>query len=208
MNLYLWAKMKKFDKDFIFTKKVHDKLAKKIIYEKLNWQIQELNINIAKSLDVNNAVDRFAYDKNSKKIITIQERFREKKYFNYSDFTIRYKREKNNNTDRVNSEFFKLDCDYFVYGIIDESKENVDNSKKFLKFVVIDVFELKNLFKINRIVINDKSNSKKCIFVNNVLTCPVIYNKDDSSSFVPIDVFELINNFFDSKVILKQEGFN
>ena len=71
--------MKKFDKDFIFTKKVHDKLAKKIIYEKLNWQIQELNINIAKSLDVNNAVDRFAYDKNSKKIITIQERFREKK---------------------------------------------------------------------------------------------------------------------------------
>jgi hypothetical protein len=200
--------MKKFDKDFIFTKKVHDKLAKKIIYEKLNWQIQELNINIAKSLDVNNAVDRFAYDKNSKKIITIQERFREKKYFNYSDFTIRYKREKNNNTDRVNSEFFKLDCDYFVYGIIDESKENVDNSKKFLKFVVIDVFELKNLFKINRIVINDKSNSKKCIFVNNVLTCPVIYNKDDSSSFVPIDVFELINNFFDSKVILKQEGFN
>ena len=208
MNLYLWAKMKKFDKDFIFTKKVHDKLAKKIIYEKLNWQIQELNINIAKSLDVNNAVDRFAYDKNSKKIITIQERFREKKYFNYSDFTIRYKREKNNNTDRINSEFFKLDCDYFVYGIIDESKENVDNSKKFLKFVVIDVFELKNLFKINRIVINDKSNSKKCIFVNNVLTCPVIYNKDDSSSFVPIDVFELINNFFDSKVILKQEGFN
>jgi hypothetical protein len=200
--------MKKFDKDFIFTKKVHDKLAKKIIYEKLNWQIQELNINIAKSLDVNNAVDRFAYDKNSKKIITIQERFREKKYFNYSDFTIRYKREKNNNTDRVNSEFFKLDCDYFVYGIIDESKENVDNSKKFLKFVVIDVFELKNLFKINRIVINDKSNSKKCIFINNVLTCPVIYNKDDSSSFVPIDVFELINNFFDSKVILKQEGFN
>jgi hypothetical protein len=200
--------MKKFDKDFIFTKKVHDKLAKKIIYEKLNWQIQELNINIAKSLDVNNAVDRFAYDKNSKKIITIQERFREKKYFNYSDFTIRYKREKNNNTDRINSEFFKLDCDYFVYGIIDESKENVDNSKKFLKFVVIDVFELKNLFKINRIVINDKSNSKKCIFVNNVLTCPVIYNKDDSSSFVPIDVFELINNFFDSKVILKQEGFN
>jgi hypothetical protein len=200
--------MKKFDKDIIFTKKVHDKLAKKIIYEKLNWQIQELNINITKSLDVNNAVDRFAYDKNSKKIITIQERFREKKYFNYSDFTIRYKREKNKNANRVNSEFFKLDCDYFVYGIIDETKENVDNSKKFLKFVVIDVLELKNLFNTNRIIINDKSNSKKCTFFNNILTCPVIYNKDNSSSFVPIDVFELINNFFDSKVILKQEGFN
>lgn len=44
------------------------------------------------------------------RLITIHERFREVKYRNYNDFTVRYMRPKNVHEDRRLSEFFKLDA--------------------------------------------------------------------------------------------------
>ena len=126
-----------YNDDRKFTNYVHENIAKKQIYPKLNWIIQDINTIVAENVDINNSVDYFAIDSNNNKIITIQERFREKKYLNYNDFTIRYKRIFNKDPNRKLSEFFKLNVNYFVYGIIDQSKIDVNENGNFVKYAII-----------------------------------------------------------------------
>lgn len=196
-----------YKSDREFTDIVHDKLACSIIYPLLNWDIQNINLKMLNNIDTQNAVDYIAIDKNKLKTVTIQERFREKKYSNYTDFTIRYKREHNKYDDRKLSEFFKLDADYFVYGIIDTDKYNVKEATRFLKYCVIDVNKLKQLIDSELIIIDEKSGMKRCFIENNKMICPVIQNHDYSSSFIPVDILILSSLFEDENVILIQEGF-
>lgn len=159
------------------------------------------------NLDISNAVDYIALDKTEQRIITISERFRERKYSNYTDFTIRYKRDFNIHEERKLSEFFKLDADYFVYGIIDEEKTRVYEARDFIKYCVIDIIKLKALFDAGNIIIDENSSSKRCFIQGEKLICPVINNNDNSSSFFPVDVILLNTLFGDTEVIILQDGF-
>lgn len=189
-----------------FSDVVHEKLACKLIYPKLNWCIQNTNSNVLNNIDTRNAIDYIAIDKNNSKMITIQERFRDKKYNNYSDFTIRYKREYSKFNDRKHSEYFKLDADYFVYGIIDQEKVRVYDANEFLKFCVIDIKKLKEYIDIGKIIISENTNKKQCFIEKNCLVCPVINNRDFSSSFFPVDIV-LLAMLFDDTIIISQDGF-
>ena len=195
-----------YKSDREFTDIVHSKLACSIIYPLLNWDIQDMNLKMLNNIDTQNAVDYIAIDKNKIKTVTIQERFREQKYSNYTDFTIRYKRDYNKHDERKLSEFFKLDADYFVYGIIDTDKCRVNEAKKFLKYCVIDVNKLKQLIDSELIVIDEKSGMKKCFVKDEKLVCPVIQNHDCSSSFIPVDIL-LLYALFEDDVIVLQDGF-
>lgn len=189
-----------------FSNFVHDKIAKKYIYPKLLWIIQDVNTFMLENVDINNSVDYFAIDKSKDKIITIQERFRESKYSNYNDFTIRYKREFNKNENRLYSEFFKLNVDYFVYGIIDQSKNNVDSNAKFIKYAVINIHTLMDLIEQEKIVIEENAKTKFCSVHNEKLYCPVIQNFDKSSSFVPFDI-SMMKRLFPNGLIIDSYGF-
>lgn len=195
-----------YESDRRFTDLVHKNLACKIIYPKLNWDIQNLNSNMLKNIDINNAVDYIAFDRNNEKIVTIQERFRENQYSRYSDFTIRYKREHNKHEERKLSEYFKLDVDYLVYGIIDESKIRVTEAKNFLKYCVIDINKLKEYIDLGKIIIKENTNLKGCTINDEKLICPVIQNNDFSSSFFPVNI-PLLSKYFNSAIII-QYGFN
>lgn len=196
-----------YSSDRSFSDIVHDSLALNLIYPKLNWEIQDLNAKILENIDLTNAVDYVAIDKNNMKIITIQERFREVRYSNYNDFTIRYKREFNQHEERKLSEYFKLDVDYFVYGIIDRNKHDVLKAKKFIKFCIININEFKNLIDQGKIKILENTNKKRCYVDNKILICPVIQNYDFSSSFFPVDIVLLMGLFKTENVVLFQEGF-
>lgn len=195
-----------YNDDRKFTNYVHENIAKKQIYPKLNWIIQDINTIVAENVDINNSVDYFAIDSNNNKIITIQERFREKKYLNYNDFTIRYKRIFNKDPNRKLSEFFKLNVNYFVYGIIDQSKIDVNENGKFVKYAIINIEKLLEMIDNDRIIIDESLQSKYCKIEDNILRCPVIENYDHSSSFVPFDI-KILKNLFDKEIIIYSEGF-
>lgn len=195
-----------YNDDRKFTNYVHENIAKKQIYPKLNWIIQDINTIVAENVDINNSVDYFAIDSNYNKIITIQERFREKKYLNYNDFTIRYKRVFNKDPNRKLSEFFKLNVNYFVYGIINQSKIDVNENGKFVKYAIINIEKLLEMIDNGRIIIDESLQSKYCKIEDNILRCPVIENYDHSSSFVPFDI-KILKNLFDKEIIIYSEGF-
>lgn len=194
-----------YKQDRKFTNAVHDNLAMKIIYPKLHWVIQPLNPKLCKNIDMHNAVDYMAVDSKTQSIRTIQERFREYKYRNYTDFTIRYKRPENPDPGRRQSEFFKLDADYFVYGIINASKENVDEATDFVKYAVVDLEKVLGLIESGQIVVDANLQSYRCQRDGNRMLCPVIRNKDHSSTFVPIDI-AILSRIAPDAIVL-QKGF-
>lgn len=196
-----------YKSDRYFTDYIHNNLAVKKIYSLLNWVPQQLNQKVTNNVDLTNAVDYFLIDKVNNKIVTVQERFRESQYQNYNDFTIRFEREYNPNESRRLSEYYKLSADYFVYGIINNSKFNVDKATDFIKFAVIDIAVLKRLMEEEKIIINRNLRSLRCEIINGVLNCPVNYNRDRSSSFFPVDIKMLKQLFPDEKLIVLQKGF-
>ena len=199
--------MSNYKSDNSFTKMVHEKLAIPLIYDKLNWKEQELKDKVSFNMDILNAIDAFFIELGKNRIITVQERFRESKYSNYNDFTIRYKREYSKFEERKLSEFFKLDADYFVYGIINTTKENVNSANQFIKYAVIDIKGIKNLIDKQEIIFSDNATGYTCKIVNFKMMCPIIQNFDLSSSFVPIDI-KLLNKMFpQNDIVLLQRGF-
>lgn len=193
--------------DRAFTNKVHQNLAVPIIYNHMNWVVQDnMNSRLSKAIDMGNAVDYIAIDMNgAPKIVTIQERFREEKYENYSDFTVRYQRPENSHEDRRLSEYFKLDADYFIYGIINTSKTNVDNATRFKKYAVLDLRILKEKIDDGAIIIDGKMSGTRCREERGIMRCPINSNVDHSSTFVPFDI-EIMNRIAPD-VIVYQEGF-
>jgi len=200
-------KMNNYSKDKEFSDFVHQNLAVKIIYDKFNWVPQNINRRVVENVDIFNGVDRFFVDVERNKIITVQERFREEKYQYYSDFTIRYKRDFNKFEERKLSEFFKLEADFFVYGVINTSKINMRYSSNFIKYAVIDINVLKKLFNESSIIIDENLQGVYCKIKNEKLVCPIIFNRDKSSSFIPIDIVLLKKIFRDEKVLIESKGY-
>ena len=196
--------MSVYFKDREFTNYVHELLAVPVIYRALNWMVEDIPEEILEQLDIKKGIDYIAKDIELN-IVKIQERFREQKYQNYNDFTMRYKRDHNINIDRVHSEFFKIDADFMVYGITNGVKDELNSNTNFIKYVVVDLKELFKLIDDERIQF--KSSLWKCESQNGKLIAPINDNHDKSSSFVTFDIQMLHDLFPDKNLIVIQKGF-
>lgn len=141
----------------------------------------------------------------------MQERFREKKYQIYDDCTLRYRRDHNKDESRHESEFYKIKADYLVYGILNQSKEEMINDKNkgmssFIKYVIVDLGVLKRKIKEGRIKIV-KGGHRSYITNDGNMIIPEKDNYDNSSSFVALDVKQLQELFGHEDIIIKQVGY-
>ena len=116
-------------------------------------------------------------------------------------------REFNPIADRKLSEYYKLEADYFVYGIVNEDKLKKQKATDFIKYAVIDINELKYLMDEGFIFVDRQYSSYVCKEVNGKMCCPVNYNKDGSSSFIPIDIVLLKKLFGNRNIIVASKGF-
>ncbi|MFS0982430.1 hypothetical protein [Enterococcus casseliflavus] len=206
--------MSNYNSDRSFTDYVHVNLAVPIIYSKLEWNCLPLHTDYTNQRDMQDGIDYQATDEHGFKI-TIQERFRDAFYADRNDFTMRYTRENSLRENEQKSEFFKIDATYFIYGIT--------NGKKFadarhtltgiIRYVVVDVNELKNLFRKGIIKVpNGIQYSSRIVNDENgrqVLYTAKLANRDGSSEFIAIDPAQLrqILGQNISNVIIDQIGF-
>ncbi|WP_022670414.1 hypothetical protein [Hippea alviniae] len=194
-----------YQKDRKFTEYIHKKIALKKIYEPLNWEKIKVDKKEIEKIDINKGIDRI-FKNSEDNLITVQERFRSKEYENYNDFTIRYTREKNIHHNRRKSEFFKIEADYFVYGITNCNKDKINfNCNDFIKFAVIDMKIIKELIDKGIIIIDENSQKKESFLKNGKLITPILKNKDDSSEFIALSIPDL--NKLDKRAVIFQKGF-
>ncbi|WP_299126903.1 hypothetical protein [uncultured Winogradskyella sp.] len=196
--------MSKYLKDRAFTDYVHQKLAVPLIYKPLNWTEVKLRKDYAKYIDMMDGID-YVF-RNGDDIMSVQERFREKKYENFSDFTIRYRRDSNKVEDRHESEYYKMKAHYFTYGIIDSAKTECDEATSFVKYAIIDLKRVYEKLDLKAIYISDNKENKCKIIEGNRIECPVKYNTDGSSSFFPIDITFLVQ-LWGEEMLVAQKGF-
>ena len=191
--------MAKYKTDREFTDYVHDNIALKYLYPRLNWTDPSHD----EVIDIMEGIDYIFFSENKK--ISIQERFRDKKYYKYNDFTLRYQRPWNKREDRKKSEFYKIKADYLVYGIINQSKEDYKYADNFLKVIVIDLNVIRELYK-NKYIIIEETHSKTCRIKDDTLICPINYNIDRSSSFIVFDII-MLDDLFSNEFIKYQHGY-
>ena len=191
--------MATYTSDRQFTNYVHENIALPQIYKPLNWNKICLEKDFAEQIDMNQGIDYiFNYNEEKK---TVQERFREKKYSNFSDFTIRYRRDDNKFEERITSEYYKIKADFFTYGITNGEKDPLESSTEFLKFAIIDLKKVYTKIDNNEIIIRDNGQNFCRIIENRILECPIKYNKDRSSSFFPIEIPYLLKLFGDKDTL-------
>ncbi|MCB0398052.1 MAG: hypothetical protein KDD26_00215 [Winogradskyella sp.] len=196
--------MSKYSKDRAFTNYVHTNLAIPLIYNPLNWSEVQLKKDYSKYIDMMDGID-YVFRKGNA-IMSVQERFREMKYQNFTDFTIRYRRDSNKIEDRHESEYYKMKAHYFTYGIIDSSKDEAEKASAFIKYAVIDLKKVYQKLDEKKIYISDNGKNKCEIIDGERLECPVKYNSDGSSSFFPIDISFLVK-LWGNDMIIAQKGF-
>jgi hypothetical protein len=173
------------------------------VYSKLGWREYPMDKDELQQLDVNKGID-YVFEKNGK-LMTVQERFRELKYKNYSDFTVRYRRDGNYHLDRVKSEFYKIEAHYFTYGITNCNKYDLGICSQFVKVAIINLEKVFDKIDSGDIII--RNNGKRtCYIENGKLICPVIPNHDGSSSFVPFDIPMLIR-LWGEDLLVYSKGF-
>lgn len=193
-----------YDSDRAFTDKVHEGLAKDKIYSVLGWT--QANYSMLEHVDVQRGIDYMLIEQNGELLVhTVQERFRESKYASYGDFTLRYTRMQNQHENRRLSEFFKIEAEYMVYGIINQMKSEVDKADDFIKFAVIDMNRF--LEKVDAgliyVDVNHRSNSS---IIDGRLVGGYNENRDRSSEFVAFNIDQLIR-LFGEEMVLLQKGF-
>jgi hypothetical protein len=193
-----------YQSDQSFSDDIHWRLAMSQIYEPLGWSAVRMKPEQARLLDVSEGIDYVFLDTVGQ-ITTVQERFREAKYQQYNDFTIRYRRDESQIQNQQESEFYKIKADYFIYGIANGNK-TVSPSTQFIKFAVIDLKFIQSKIDLGQIQIRGDLFQKTCRIENNKLLCPINQNKDGSSSFFPIDIL-LLAKLWGNESILLQKGF-
>lgn len=197
--------MSNYITDRKYTEYIHENIALPKLYKKLGWEELKVNKDQLDNMDVYNAVDHIFRDSKGR-IFTVQERFREKKYSCYSDFTIRYRRDLNFNRDRVKSEFYKMDnVNCFTYGITNCSKDDLGLCTDFEKVAVINLSKVYDKIHSGLITIEDNGWMTSRI-VGEKLVCPVKWNHDGSSSFIPIDIPSLVK-LWGEDTLLFEQGF-
>ena len=196
--------MSKYINDRAFTDFVHKHLATPLIYKPIQWTEVQLKIDDAKYIDMMKGIDYVFKSKNE--IKTVQERFRDEKYKGFTDFTIRYRRDENRVKNRHESEYYKIKAHYFTYGIINNSKNEVNKSTTFIKYAIIDLKKVYEKLDSKAIFISDNGKNKCRIVEDERLECPVKYNTDGSSSFFPIDISYLVK-LWGKDMVIAQKGF-
>lgn len=190
-----------------FTNTIHNNVAIPKVYNIIGWEQVVLDEKIAEKIDMQDGID-YIFKKDGV-LKTVQERFRESKYRQYSDFTIRYRRDSNIHENRRESEYYKMKASYFTYGITNCLKTDLSQCTDFLKFAIIDMDKVYSKIdsKEIRIVKNGK-NTCNIIEQNGqkIIECPVKFNKDQSSSFFPIEISYLIE-LFGNDIVIAQKGF-
>ena len=121
--------------------------------------------------------------------------------------TFRYRRDQNPDTTRVASEFFKIQTDFKVYGVIDCNKLKYSSAKRLIKLAVVDLNMLMDALDREKILIKE-SSAHQCQIDNGTLICPINYNRDGLSSFVPVDISLLMHTAISKDFIQMQEGFD
>lgn len=195
--------MANYSDDRAFTDFVHHQLALPLIYKPLKWEQLTLDTEKAKQLDLQKGID-YVFTHNGRRY-TVQERFRESKYSHYTDFTIRYRRDFNAYPDRKLSEYYKLNAEYFTYGIVNGNKAERETCTQFLKFAIINLNYIYEKIDAGLIYIRD-NNLNTCKIKENKLECPIKWNKDQSSSFFPVDIGLLVK-LWGTEMLLTQKGF-
>lgn len=198
--------MSKYQSDRIFTDYIFKNLAKKIIYPQLNWKEIEIDEETLEKLDIHNGIDTIAENGNNE-MFGVQYRFRDNFYASYNDFTFRYKREHNQNEERVMSEFFKIKAKYFIYGISNGKKfeDKLNTNREFIKWAVIDVDNLLAAIDSGLIIIDENLQGITCKLKNGQMLCPINNNTDNSSSFVPFDI--PILSQISNNIVIASYGF-
>jgi hypothetical protein len=196
--------MSKFKSDKAFTDHIHAQLALPLIYNALNWKQVNFNAAYGVHIDKSDGIDYVFLKDND--LMTVQERFRDSRYKDYTDFTIRYRRDYHKDTQHRKSEFYKLKAQYFVYGIVNGDKAILESNTAFLKYAVINLQAFYQKIETQQIVITNESLKHSRISEDGIIECPVIENRDHSSSFIPIDIVQLLDLFQD-EVVISQKGF-
>lgn len=199
--------------DRAFTDYVHTNLAVPIIYSKLNWEPVDYSSTYTDQRDKKDGIDYQAIDSSGLKV-TIQERFRDEYAKNYNDFTIRYTREHSLRPGEQKSEWFKIDATYLIYGITNGKKfaDARHTLTGFIKYIVVDINQVKNLFRDGYIKIPDNFATSSTIKIEDgrkVLYTAKKQNTDYSSEFIAIDPKLLIKVIGDliNYVVIDQKGF-
>lgn len=196
--------MSSYTSDRAFSNYIHKNIALTKIYQPLQWQEVYFKSTYGIHIDIADGIDYvFLKDKH---LITVQERFRASKYKNYTDFTIRYRRDDNKHKDRHESEFYKLKAQYLIYAIVNGTKDNFQSCTDFVKYAVIDLEQFYKKIDEGHIYITNTKKNRSVIINKTQLECPIKYNKDKSSSFIPIDILQLIE-LWGNKIVVSQKGF-
>jgi len=177
--------------DRTFTDKAH-KLAVVSVYPLLEWT--EFNEPDIFNLDINHGIDYVFTDKYNKKI-TVQERFRRHTSATYDSITIRYKRD--NSIKHNLSEFFKIKANYLLYAVLNESETD------FISVNILDVSFFLNEYNNDNIIIQDNGKTNSSILSDKII-CPIVYNKDGSSSFIAINYKHLITQYQNNCIIFNK----
>lgn len=197
-----------YSTDRSFTDYVHNNIAIPKVYREIGWTQHNIDPESLEYLDVQKGID-YLFKAPDGSIKTVQERFLEKMYANYSDFTIRYRRDESSYNDRIRSEYYKMAADYFTYGITNGMKSDFSSATDFLKVAIIDLKRVYHKIDEGLIVIRN-NNQKKCRIINedgmSKIECPVLFNRDRSSSFFPIEINYIIDLWGEEMVVYKK-GF-
>ncbi len=98
-----------------------------------------------------------------------------------------------------------MKADYFVYGITNCLKTNINQCTDFIKYAVIDLRKLYEKIDSKHIIIED-NRKKTCLISDGKIICPIKNNKDGSSSFFPIDIKHLVT-LWGNEMVIVQKGF-
>lgn len=196
-----------YSQDRAFTDAVHNNVALPKIYSLLKWQPYNIDPEKLKELDIHNGID-YIFEDESKEIKTVQERFRESKYQKYGDFTIRYRRDYNPDPSRHESEYSKIDAEFFTYGITNSNnKLDPSSATDFIKFVVLNVKKIYEKIDAGLIVFRPANKNFRESFISDgKIIAPILNNKDYSSNFVAIRIDNMIE-LFGSEIYIIQKGY-
>ena len=198
--------MANYISDRAFTNYIHRNVAIPKIYNTIGWVKYNIDPKELEQLDINKGID-YLFKDNNGNIKTVQERFRESKYQKYTDFTIRYRRDGNIHSNRIQSEYYKMKASFFTYGITNCLKtDNLISCTDFIKFAIIDLEKVYAKIDEGKIIIRDNNKSFCKIINGNTIVCPIKYNRDGSSSFFPIDIYQLVQ-LWGKEMIIAQKGF-
>ena len=192
--------------DRAFTDFIHRQVALPQVYHPLGWEPFRLSRQEKEELDNRRGIDR-VFSQPDGNLVTVQERFRTSRYANYQDVTFRYRRDQHTTAERRYSEFYKIQADYLLYGILDSDSKDPKQlaNVAFQKVALIHLPPLWKKLESGEATI-DESVSGRCQWKEGALIIPVNHNRDGSSSFIAWDI-PLIAHHWPHQIIHFQWGF-